>query len=188
MAYADVPPVADDPATPTVDEGLLSVQRAEDATVCLINETRRGLHLDEVNPDSRLAGAARQHAKNIVRTDPADRHAGQIDLVVASEYRYQRYSEIVMSARAQDGGPYCTGPNGSKDTTPREMMKAWQCSPPHWAAITNPSYKDVGLGVAIGFAPDSSCRVDTTCEKSDQGVGAEVTPPATFAGVFAIPS
>lgn len=187
MPFANVPPVADDPTTPRVDEGSISIQWAEYATVCLINQERARLNLDRVDIDSRLAGAARDHAKDIVAHDPADRHAGLIGRVTASGYPFSREGEIVMSARAEDGGPYCQGSNGQIDTTPQEMIEAWRCSSGHWNKITDPGFKHVGLGVAIGYAPDRVCRPDPQCEKSDAAVGSERTPPATFVGVFATP-
>jgi hypothetical protein len=116
-----------------------------EATLCLLNGERADRGLGPVSPNSKLAGAALAHSRDMV------------------ERRYFAHdapdgSDVVDRVRAtgylDGGGGWTLGENLAWGTgalaTPRSIMQAWMNSAGHRENILRRDYREIGLGVALG--------------------------------------
>jgi uncharacterized protein YkwD len=142
-----VPPAAP-PADPTGCAGAgasprsASPEQLERATLCLLNEQRTRRGLAPVRRSARLAAVARRYATTMVRfkfvshTSPSGTTFA--DRIRGSGYLRRRpwaVGEVIAwSARA----------------TPASQVRALMASPPHRHVILTPTYRDAGVGVAVG--------------------------------------
>lgn len=136
------------PAEPTACAGAgasprsASLEQLEHTTLCLLNEQRTRLGLAPVRRSARLAGVARRYAAMMVRrkflghTSPSG--TTFVNRIRESGYLNRRpwaVGEVIAwSARA----------------TPAGQVRALMASPPHRHVILTPTYRDAGVGVAIG--------------------------------------
>ncbi len=139
-----------------------TLKRAAKATACLINRERRRRGIPALRTNRLLAKAAGKHSRDMVKrgyfdhtspsgTDPGDRTA-------AAGYSASTWGENIAWG------------SGSL-ATPRSIVKAWMNSAGHRENILRRSFKDSGMGVAVG-AP---------------GPGAGGLPAATYTQDFAAP-
>lgn len=114
------------------------------AVLCLLNRERVRRHLAPLRRDRRLAIAARSHSRAMVARGVFS-HDGPFGDVVA---RLRRAGYI------RGGGGWAVGENiawgGGPLATPASIMRGWMGSPGHRANMLSPSFRDVGVGVALG--------------------------------------
>jgi uncharacterized protein YkwD len=123
--------------------------RLERATLCLLNRRRARVGLRAVRRSPVLAAVARRYAATMVRrkflshTSPWG--ATFVDRVRSGGYLRRR--------------PWAVGEviAWSERATPARQVRALLASPPHRHVILTPTYRDAGVGVAIG-SPVSGAR------------------------------
>jgi uncharacterized protein YkwD len=112
------------------------------ATLCLIDQVRRGYHLHSLRANGTLAAVAAAQLTSMVRRNYfADvRPSGQtpMSLVAATSYRTHTASFSVGENLAWGTG---------KDATPAHILVEWMASPPHRALILTGEFRDAGVAV-----------------------------------------
>jgi uncharacterized protein YkwD len=142
-----VAPVAP-PASPTECTGAgasprsASLEQLERATLCLLNEERTSRGLAPVRRSARLSGVARRYATTMVRGKFVS-HTSPSGTTFADRIRGSGY----LSRR-----PWAVGEviAWSTRATPASQVRALMASPPHRHVILTPTYRDAGVGVAVG--------------------------------------
>ena len=118
--------------------------KLEDVVLCLVNRERRSHGLPTLRPNKRLDRAARGHSFHMVRSNffSHDSLGGSsvMDRVKRRGYRSSR-GMMVGENIAWGSGSYAT---------PREIVAGWMRSPGHRANILHRSFREVGVGVALG--------------------------------------
>ncbi len=123
----------------------LGASKANRATLCLLNRERRARGLRALRSNSKLARAARGHAR---------------DMVAQHYFSHDSRSGASFSARIKRTGwtrsrrSYTMGENigwgGGSLSTPRAMVQAWMNSAGHRANILSRSFNQIGIGIANG--------------------------------------
>jgi uncharacterized protein YkwD len=120
------------------------------ATLCTLNAERARHGLTRLKLNRKLSAAARRHARDMVRRDYfAHDSLGGGSFV----------DRIRRTGYLNDAGSWSVGENlawGSHDrAAPRAITSMWMNSAGHRANILSPSFREVGIGFAIG-APGAS--------------------------------
>ncbi|MFL5846573.1 MAG: CAP domain-containing protein [Solirubrobacteraceae bacterium] len=115
------------------------------ATLCLLNVERARHDLSKLHANRPLQHVATKYAKTMV--------AGSFfDHVSPSGSTFVQ--RILASAYLDPGDGYSLGENLAWGTgilaTPKRIVRAWMHSPGHRANILNGSFRDVGVGLALG--------------------------------------
>jgi uncharacterized protein YkwD len=141
-AGASCPNPAPTPAT------LVAVS---EATLCLLNGERADHGLAPLSANERLTSAASAYAQDLVAGSYFS-HTGRD----RSDVR----DRIERTGYFQPGRGWAVGENLAWGTgalaTPVSIMQAWMNSPGHRANILNPSYREIGVGVAAGNPASSN--------------------------------
>lgn len=118
---------------------------ASRATLCLVNRERAERGLVPLRRDAALSGAATRHAGQMVRQQFFD-HESPDGSTLLTRVRATGYLD-----GAED---YSLGENLAWGTgslaTPQRIVASWMRSPGHRANILRESFREIGLGVAIG--------------------------------------
>ena len=115
------------------------------ATVCLLNAERRARGLGRLRLSDALTRAAYRHARDMVvrkyfaHTSPSGR-------TFISRIRATGY---MSRARRWTVGENLAWGAGTR-ATPAAIVRAWMRSPAHRANILNRSFREIGLGIALG--------------------------------------
>jgi len=122
-----------------------NLEAVERATVCLINEERRRRNLQKLRASSKLRIAGRSHADDMVKRGyfshltPAG--LSPVDRVLRTGYVFRgRPLAIGEDLAWGDGGA----------GTARRTVRRWMHSRVHRANILSRSYRQIGVGVAVG--------------------------------------
>jgi uncharacterized protein YkwD len=129
-----------------------NLSTARGATLCLLNAQRHQHGLRGLRGNARLGGAAYRHSADMVHRhyfehgDPVSRmlHAGYMS-------KSQAWSVGENIAWGE-----------SSLSTPRETVKMWMHSPPHRANILRGSFREIGIGIALGTPSGHSGATYTT--------------------------
>jgi uncharacterized protein YkwD len=115
------------------------------ATLCTLNAERDRFGLRALKLNKQLSTAARRHARDMVRRD----YFGHDSLGGGTFV-----DRILRSGYLRGTRSWTVGENiawGTYDhSVPRVITRMWMGSPGHRANILNSSFRDVGIGVAIG--------------------------------------
>ena len=124
----------------------LTLHQMRSSELCLINRVRvhYGLHPLAFNPE--LRDSATGHSDSMV-TNHYFAHQGPGGTM---DSRITR-TGYLHSASTFSVGENIGGGRGARYGSPMAVFKDWMHSPPHRANILDPSYRDVGVGVARGF-------------------------------------
>src|SRR5215212_6279062 len=118
----------------------MSVDAAQHATLCLVNDERRQRGIRPFKENARLTRASQRYAVVMSRRNIFD-HGDFVGRIKAARY--------LKNARG-----YTVGENiawGSWDyATPANIVDGWMHSPGHRANILNARFKEIGLGIARG--------------------------------------
>jgi uncharacterized protein YkwD len=119
--------------------------KAGRVTLCLLNRERAARGVRPLRANSKLARAARGHAR---------------DMVARRYFSHQSRSGASFSARIKRTGwtrsrrSYTMGENigwgGGSLSSPRAMVRGWMNSAGHRANILSRSFKQIGVGIANG--------------------------------------
>ena len=122
----------------------LSVARA--ATACLVNRERRKHHLRALRTNRTLQSSAGSYAREMVRRSFFDHTSPAGETFTERIKDETRY--LARSLRWEIGENLAWG-TGSK-ATPAQIVSSWMHSPEHRANILHRSYREMGLGIALG--------------------------------------
>lgn len=123
----------------------LSVADAREAVLCLINQRRRQAGVGRLGGDARLERAAMRHSRAMDTSDFFS-HVGPGGSSPAGRIRSAGYMSGARSWGIAENLHWGEGGLGS----PRVAVARWMNSPPHRAALLSRSYREVGIGVAVG--------------------------------------
>lgn len=122
------------------------------ATLCLLNEERAAEHLHLLRANAALARLASSYAADMVqRQFFAHVTPGGITItqrLAMIGYDWQDCGENLAWGQAEL-------------STPAQIFNAWMHSPPHRADILDPTFREVGVGVAPGAPVPSSLEAGT---------------------------
>lgn len=123
----------------------LTAGAAQDAILCLINQRRRHAGVARLGSDARLERAAMRHSRAM---DAADffSHVGPGGSSPVGRIRSTGYLSGARSWAIAENLHWGEAGLG----TPRVAVARWMNSPSHRAALLSRSYREVGVGVAIG--------------------------------------
>ncbi|MEA2427502.1 MAG: hypothetical protein QOF37_1130 [Thermoleophilaceae bacterium] len=118
----------------------LTLADTKAATICLLNDIRRGNGLRPFRLNGRLSLASQRHTNSMT----ARKYFAHGDFV--GRIRATRYLSHTRG--------WTVGENiawGSWDyASPAAIVKGWMNSPPHRANILNRSFREIGIGVSRG--------------------------------------
>jgi uncharacterized protein YkwD len=119
-----------------------SREQLERATLCLLNEQRTRRGLAAVHRSGRLSGVARRYAATMVRRKFVS-HTSPSGTTFLNRIRGSGY----LSRR-----PWAVGEviAWSAHATPADQVRGLMASPPHRHVILTPTYRDAGVGIAVG--------------------------------------
>ena len=132
----------------------IGLERAQEATLCLINHERSERSLAPLASNGMLAAAAAAHSRDMVARayfehDAPDGRTPQ-DRIAATGFGR--------------GTSHSTGENiawGTGDAaTPAAIVRQWMESPPHRADILRAAFREIGVGIALGAPGRSGSRDD----------------------------
>ena len=126
------------------------------ATLCLVNAERGRRGLRRLRTSDRLSAAARRHARDMVR----HRYFSHVSRSGASFVERIRRTGYLRSARRWAVGENLAWGSGER-STPRSIVRAWMESPGHRANILAPSFREIGIGLALGAPADVTAPAAT---------------------------
>jgi uncharacterized protein YkwD len=115
------------------------------ATLCTLNAQRERYGLRALELNKRLSRAARRHARDMVRRD----YFGHNTLGGGTFVDRIRRSGYLRGARSWTVGENIAW-GTHRHSAPRVITRMWMASAGHRANILNASFREVGIGVAIG--------------------------------------
>jgi uncharacterized protein YkwD len=125
------------------------------ATLCKLNAARERHGLKPLKLNRRLSRAARRHSRDMVRRDYFA-HDSPDGATVVGRIRRSGYLRGARSWTVGENLAWGTG----RRSTPRAITKGWMNSAGHRANILSRSFRDIGIGVALG-APGVTGRAAT---------------------------
>lgn len=120
-------------------------KQARRAVLCLINRERGGRGLRPLRSNRKLRGAAVRHSLSMARHNFFD-HTSPTGSTMSSRIKGAGYTR---RARSWSVGENIAWGSGSL-ATPRQIVAAWMRSPGHRANILNGSFREIGVGIAVG--------------------------------------
>jgi uncharacterized protein YkwD len=122
-----------------------NLRRIRGAILCLHNEIRAQSGLSRLHGQARLRRAAAGYARRMVRDGFFD-HTTPAGVTMEERIDRVRY--------VRPGDDWTLGENLAWGTgalaTPRGIVRGWMDSPDHRRQILEPSFRDAGVGVALG--------------------------------------
>jgi len=115
------------------------------ATLCLLNLERSIRRTPRLRSNPRLTRAALGHSRDMVRKSYFA-HDSRSGSTFMDRIRRGGYLRGAAQWTLGENIGWGTGATG----TPQSMVGAWMKSPPHRASILNRTFKEVGVGVALG--------------------------------------
>jgi uncharacterized protein YkwD len=129
-----------------------TLDRATDATVCLINQARAQHGLGALRSRSPLERAAAAHSRDMVRRDFFSHSSPGGS---TPRQRIDRTGYLNGARSWAVGETIAWGTGGY--ATPASIVRGWLRSPGHRAILLDGRYDDLGIGIAIG-APSGGGR------------------------------
>jgi uncharacterized protein YkwD len=181
LALAAAPAYADDPAatdTTCVGADLMpavgNLDQVGQATLCLLNLERAANSLPPLQGQGQLSQASTAYSARMVAEQFFDHVSPDgktlVDRLTAVGY----LSDSVDTWAAGENIAWGTG----SLATPRSIVQAWMNSPPHRENILDTSFREIGLGVAVGVPQQDAG--DGATYTTDFGVR-ELAAPAAAA-------
>jgi uncharacterized protein YkwD len=115
------------------------------ATLCVLNETRARHHLRPLQLNSKLSTAATRHSRAMVRRKFFS-HDSLDGMSFLDRIRATGYLSGARDWYVGENIAYGSGDRSS----PRSIRSAWMKSPPHRANILRSSFREIGIGLALG--------------------------------------
>ena len=125
--------------------GTVSAKALSKATLCLLNEERADHGLSPLKSQKKLRKAAVRFSKTMVKEQFFD-HVSPTGSTLASRVKKVKYTK---GARAWSLGENIAWGTGDR-STPAAIVDAWMHSPGHKRNILDPTFKEIGIGIASG--------------------------------------
>jgi uncharacterized protein YkwD len=122
-----------------------SAAKVRSATLCLLNRQRARHGLRRLRAQRSLSHAATNYARLMVRKHFFD-HVSPAGSTMSSRIARTAY---LHHTRAWSLGENLAWGAGSA-STPNQIVNAWMHSAPHRRNILDPSFKEIGIGIALG--------------------------------------
>lgn len=123
----------------------LTPKQARASVMCLMNQRRRAHGLRKLRHDPRLERAAQRHSQSMDRSNYFS-HSSPGGSSPLSRIRSTGYLSGASSWGIAENIRWGSQGRGS----PKTAVNQWMRSPSHRAAILSGSYREAGVGVAIG--------------------------------------
>ena len=120
------------------------------ATLCLLNFERTSRGLTPLRADRQLRKVAESYSRQMV-SESFFAHVGNDGSTVRSRVRGGT-SYLSRVARWSLGENLYWGSGGR--STPQQSVRGWMNSPGHRRNVLNASFRDIGIGIAIGAPED----------------------------------
>ncbi len=145
-------------------DGPASGPRAATATLCLVNAQRTARGLRKLTSEPHLAAAADAFAQDMVTRQFFDHTSPGGGTMVD---RLRSAGWLPASGSWSAGENIAWGTGGL--STPSRIVAGWMASPGHRANILQPSFRQIGVGIAAG-APVDGAGPDGATYVTDFGV------------------
>lgn len=122
-----------------------SAAKVRSATLCLLNRQRARHGLHRLRAQRSLSHAATNYARLMVAKHFFD-HVSPAGSTMASRIARTAY---LHHTRAWSLGENLAWGAGTS-STPAQIVNAWMHSPGHRRNILDPSFKEIGIGIALG--------------------------------------
>ena len=122
-----------------------SIPEARATVRCLLNEERAQQGVRKLRNHTLLRVAATRHSNDMVARTYFD-HDGPAGSTLVSRVTRVGYVNPRVGWTVGENIGWGSG----ELSTPKAMVQAWMESPGHKANLLNPSFKDVGIGIALG--------------------------------------
>jgi len=129
-----------------------SVNAARDATACLVNRERTKRGLRALRTNRLLESSAGAYARDMVRRS-FFAHVSPTGETLTERIRED--TRYLAGALRWEIGENLAWGTGSL-ATPAQIVRGWMRSPGHRRNILHASYREMGLGVALGTPVDAS--------------------------------
>jgi uncharacterized protein YkwD len=123
-----------------------TLAKARRATMCLVNRERRKHGLRSLRTNRRLQASATAYAREMVRREFFDHTSPGGETFTERIREETRY--LAGALRWEIGENLAWG-TGSR-ATPAQIVSSWMHSPGHRANILRASYREMGMGIALG--------------------------------------
>jgi uncharacterized protein YkwD len=127
------------------------------ATLCVLNAERARRDLGPLRLNRKLSAAGRGHSLAMAR----DKFFSHDSLGGATFVDRIRRTGYLTGARSWYVGENIAYGSGSR-SSPRSIGTAWMNSPPHRANILSKSFREIGIGLALGTPVGSGGATYTT--------------------------
>lgn len=122
-----------------------TIDKARDATLCLLNRTRARHGLPPLRLNAKLTAAATKHSRDMVRRryfshDSPDGR-DMLDRVRAARYVPRNAGYVLGENIGWGSGPLAE---------PMSLVRAWMRSPGHRRNILDRRFRDIGIGIVVG--------------------------------------
>lgn len=141
-----------------------TIERARDATLCLVNEERTSRGLGRLTPVDSLESVAAAYAARMVRQRFFEHTAPDGSTFVT---RIKRTSYLAGGLKRWSIGENIAWGSG-RMATPEAIVAAWMRSPGHRRNILNRNFHELGLGIATG-APKAGVNRDAATYVNEFG-------------------
>jgi uncharacterized protein YkwD len=148
----------------TIAVNSSNVATVENAVLCLVNQERANAGRAPLANDARLKNAAKAHSADMVsrkffsHTNPDNKQP--CDRILAAGYPTKCYwdgtKNLCWTGRCGENIAYAY-----PSVTAQQFMNQWMGSAGHKAAILNPAFKHIGVGIALA-TPFSSTGATAT--------------------------
>jgi uncharacterized protein YkwD len=139
-------------ANATVVPTARTLDEARSATMCLINRDRTKRGMTALHTNRTLQASARAYARDMVRRSFFDHTSPSGETLTERIRQDTRY--LAGALRWEIGENLAWG-TGSR-ATPAQIVAGWMRSPGHRANILHASFREMGLGIAVGTPVDAA--------------------------------
>lgn len=151
------PAAAADCANADAAPGTVAQAALQDATLCLLNAERAKVGVKPLKQHRKLEQAAFRFSKEMVDKRFFD-HVSPSGSTLSSRVKKVKYTK---GARRWALGENIAWGTGGR-ATPASIVDAWMKSPGHKRNILDPSFKEIGIGIAAGAPVATGSSVGAT--------------------------
>jgi uncharacterized protein YkwD len=182
-AYADTDPAATDTTCAGADlqPAAGNLDQAGQATFCLLNLERSVRSLPALSLQSQLSQASTAYSGRMVAEQFFD-HVSPDGGTLVDRLTAVGYLGSVDTWAAGENIAWGTGDLA----TPRSIVQAWMNSPPHRENILDTTFREIGMGIAVGVPQQgagdgATYTTDFGVRQNDDGTAVDAAPRAVAA-------
>lgn len=137
--------------------GTVSTSAMRTATLCLLNEERADAGLRPLSEHRKLEKAAFRFSKEMVNKRFFD-HVSPSGSTLSTRVKKVKYTKGARSWALGENIAWGTGTRA----TPASIVDAWMHSPGHKRNILDPTFREIGIGIAAGAPVATASSVGAT--------------------------